>query len=125
MLQELLNGSSRDPSTAARQAARTALSELPLTALSLTPLFTISDSSRDVDTPAHKTRRRSQAESSIKQAAEGLDLLELAGMLLLSYCPVPVSGYLYILNCQVRLEVMLGRLACPLACCCPCLYELL
>ena len=33
-----------------------------------------------MDTPAPKTRRRSKAESSVKQAAEGLDLLELAGM---------------------------------------------
>lgn len=85
-LQELLNGSSRDPSAAVRQAARAALSELPLTALSLRPLFTTSDQAASrgkVDTPAHKTRRRSKAESSIKQAAEGLDLLGLAGLLLL------------------------------------------
>ena len=86
VLQELLNGSSRDPSAAVRQAARAALSELPLTALSLRPLFTTSEQAAcggEVDTPAHKTRRRSKAESSIKQAAEGLDLLELAGLLLL------------------------------------------
>lgn len=85
MLQELLNGASRDPSNAVRQAARAALSELPLTALSLRPLFAMSDEAGlggEVDTPAHKTRRRSKAESSIKQAAEGLDLLELAGLLL-------------------------------------------
>ena len=83
MLQELLNGSSRDPSSAVRQAARAALSDLPLTALSLSPLFTISGqaaSGGPVETPVPKTRRRSKAESSVKQAAKGLDLLELAGM---------------------------------------------
>lgn len=86
MLQALLNGSSRDASNAVRQAARAALAELPLTALSLTPLLTVSDkaaSAGEVDMPAPKTRRRSKAESSVKQAAQGLDILELAGLLLL------------------------------------------
>ena len=80
-LQVLLNGASRDPSEAVRKAARSALAQLPLSPLSLLPLLTISDKAAAVDTPAPKTRRRSKAESSGKHAAEGLDILELAGML--------------------------------------------
>ena len=82
-LQVLLNGASRDPSEAVRKAARSALAQLPLSPLSLLPLLTISDkaAAAAVDTPAPKTRRRSKAESSGKHAAEGLDILELAGML--------------------------------------------
>ena len=81
MVQALLNGSSRDPSEDARKAARSALSHLPLTALSLVPLLTVADkaAATEVDTPAPKTRKRTQAESSIKQAADGLNILHLAG----------------------------------------------
>jgi len=81
LVQALLNGSSRDPSEDARKAARSALSHLPLTALSLVPLLTTVDkaAATEVDMPAPKTRKRSQAESSVKQAADGLDILHLAG----------------------------------------------
>ena len=81
MLQALLNGSARDSSEEVRKAARSALAELPLTALSLTPLLAVTDKAAvaAVDLPAPKTRRRSKAESSVKQAAAGLHVLELAG----------------------------------------------
>ena len=84
VMQALLNGSSRDPSEAARKGARSALSHLPLTALSLVPLLTVVDkaAATEVDMPAPKTRKRSQTESSVKQAADGLDILHLAGQLL-------------------------------------------
>ncbi len=92
VMQALLNGSSRDPSEAARKAARSALSHLPLTALSLVPLLTVVDkaAATEVDMPAPKTRKRSQTES-VKQAADGLDILHLAGQLLSpsSDCPTP------------------------------------
>lgn len=81
MLQELLNGSSRDPSEHVRTAARSALAQLPLTALSLLPLLTVLDkaAATDVDTPAPKTRKRSKAEFNVKHAAEELNVLQLAG----------------------------------------------
>ncbi len=83
-MQALLNGSSRDPSEGARKAARSALSHLPLTALSLVPLLTLVDkaAATEADMPAPKTRKRSQTESSVKQAADELDILHLAGPLL-------------------------------------------
>lgn len=82
VMQALLNGSSRDPSEGARKAARSALSHLPLTALSLVPLLTVVDkaAATEVDMPAPKTRKCSQTESSVKQAADELDIL--AGPLL-------------------------------------------
>lgn len=84
VMQALLSGASKDPSTPVRQAARAALAKLPLTAMSLTPLLTVSDEAApagEADLPAPKTRRRSKAESSIKQAAQGLHILELAGLM--------------------------------------------
>ena len=81
MLQEMLNGASRDPSEDVRKAARSALAQLPLTALSLVPLLTVLDKAAptDVDTPAPKTRKRAKAESNVKHAAEELNVLQLAG----------------------------------------------